>query len=116
MTDHQPDSLQRLQMTLDAHIQKTEANRQSSLIVELAVLSFLVDAGIATIEQVHERIGVFYTAMPDSLQVEPVSLRLGHLTACLTQLRKSGPRKWTPVIIEGGLDLSSKDDCPNPPG
>jgi hypothetical protein len=110
----QPDAFQHLLTMLTDNAQRVEANRQASLLVDFAMLSFLVDAKIATIDQICQRIGVIHGAMPDRYQTDDVKLRLQLVTDWLRSREKTPAAGWKPEVIQGGLD-QPKDDGPTHP-
>jgi hypothetical protein len=110
----QPDALQHLLTMATDNAQRMEANRQASLLVDFALLSFLVDAKIATIDQICQRIGVIHGAMRERYQTDDVKQRLLLVTEWLRSHEKKPVAGWKPEVIQGGLD-QSKDDDPTLP-
>jgi hypothetical protein len=73
-------------------------------VVQTAALSFLIDAGIASIEGVIERIGVIHKNMPASFHNDDTKSQVAALAEWLRSHKKPDGPTWTPKVIEGGKD------------
>lgn len=89
---------------------RVDANRQAHTVVELSLLSFLVDAKIATIDQICQRIELIHSGSPPQYQTDEVKLRLKFVTDWLRGHEKRPRPEWTPEVIQGGLDQSAQTD------
>jgi hypothetical protein len=87
------------------HIGRADSSRQAHNVFDLTALSFLVDQKIATVEDIAQRTQQVRDMMtPDSRSSE-VAARVDSLMNVLRHVYGPKPRGWTPVVIEGGLNL-----------
>jgi hypothetical protein len=96
------------------HIEVVNFNRMTSNIADLTALSFLVDRGIATPEDIVQRIQSVRSAMPDDYHSPHVGARVDFLVDILRNVYGPKPRGWTPKVIEGGRTQDPTDE-PFPP-
>jgi hypothetical protein len=63
-------------------LERIEANRQGHVVAELTVLSFLIQHGIVTLEEVEKRFQEVCASLPQRYQDESVALRTGVSDEC----------------------------------
>lgn len=81
---------------------RVDENRSGHVVAELAIITFLIDLKLVTIEQVCERLELIQSVLPERHQSDGAKLRTQFLTEWLRgHVRPEGPR-WTPQVIEGG--------------
>ena len=112
--NQQNDPLQQILAMLGGIVKNVEANRQGAVVVDFALLSFLVDAKIATIDQICQRISVIHGTMPASYQRDEVKLRLKLVTDWLRSHEDKLHLQWKPEVVQGGLNQASNDDPDRP--
>jgi len=76
-------------------------------VVEVVLMSFLVDAKIATTDQMCRRIDAVLQGMPDQYQVPEVVQRLELAKDWLRHHERKPTERWTPEIIQGEVDRPS---------
>jgi hypothetical protein len=94
-----------------------DANRCGGSVADLTALSFLIDRGIATVDQVVQRFGeVQKTLSAQGCETEAVGQRIAWLTEVLRQVyQRSDAHRWTPQVIEGGLSRTDDPVRPDQP-
>ena len=85
-------------------IAKMDDNRRGQVVADLAIFTLLVDAKLATIEQVCERLELIQSSLGELYQTDEAKLRTRALTDWLRAHDKPDEPRWTPVVIEGGKD------------
>ena len=94
-------------------ITRVDANRRGSVVAELAILTILIDAGICSIEEACSRIEHIQSTMGQRYNDDETPKRITQITAWLRAHDKpadSATPRWTPVVLQGGLDHDSPDD------
>jgi hypothetical protein len=89
---------------------RSDADRRAHVVVELAALTLLIDAKLATIEEAAQRIEQIQGKLLESYRAEDVSQRLKLITTWLRGHIRQPPGQWTPVVIEGGRDRDLPPD------
>jgi len=74
--------------------ERIDANRKGHVVVELATITLLIDAGLVTTEQVAQRIEEIQSVLPDPYRDEAVSLRVRAITEWLRGHEKQPPTGW----------------------
>jgi len=104
------DQIQMLLQTMLEVGTRADASRRSHLVVEFVLMSFLVDAKIATIDQICQRVDVVLQGMPDQYQVPDVVQRMQLVKDWLRHYERKPTERWTPEIVQGERDRPSTDD------
>ncbi len=94
-------------------MKRCNADRRAHFVAELTCMSFLIDRGLATHEQVAERLQAVQRSLPADYRDAPVTERLDFLRQVLESAYGQPNRGWTPVVIEGGLSGRQPDDAPD---
>jgi hypothetical protein len=88
---------------------RTGADQCGNIIAELTALSLLIDKGIATVEEVTQRLRRIQQVLPLHGQAEDAKTRIEFLISVLQHVYGPKPRGWTPVVIPGGLSPGQAD-------
>ena len=107
---------------LAAEFKRINFNRRGHIIADLTALSFLIDKGFATVDQVAERLQEVQKTLPEPFRDGAVSERTKFLVDVLAAVYGSekpavaslARTAWTPQVIEGGRDPDRTTD-PIPP-
>src|SRR5262245_53859961 len=99
------DQIQMLLQTMLDMGTRADASRRAHLVIDVVLMSFLVDAKIATPDQICRRIDTALELMPDEYRNPDVVQRLQLLKDWLRHHEKEPTAKWAP----GGLDRPSGD-------
>jgi len=105
-----PDLVSALAARIVTEADRADANRRGHAVIELALLTLVIDAKLATIEQVVQRIQSIRESLPEPFQAEDVGQRVRWITEWLLSHVDRPRGRWTPQVIEGGLDQSSASD------
>lgn len=81
---------------------RVDANRRGHVVIELAILTMLIDAKLVTIEEAAMRIEQIQSGLPEVYQDPEVSLRTKFVTDWLRSHTRQPAKQWQPVVIEGG--------------
>jgi hypothetical protein len=82
---------------------RNEVNRRAHVVAELTALSLLIDAGIATVDTIAERMEVVANVMSAEYRSADVAERTKHIVGVLRlqyECKPDQPR-WQPVVIDG---------------
>jgi len=101
-------------MTTTVLAKAIDANFRTSVAVDLATITLLVDARLVTIEQAAQRIEEIQRTLSERFQTPDIAERIAFLTRWLRAHDKPQRSGWTPVVIQGGLDQAPDAD-PTPP-
>lgn len=110
MVDHSKGANDHLLQMLVEEVERSDANRRGHVVVELAILTMLIDAKIVTIEEAAQRIELIQSKLPAVYQEPDVGLRVKMITEWLRGHAKGPPGKWRPLVIEGGLSQETASD------
>lgn len=102
----QPDAGKILLDQMFDLVVRVDENRSGHIIAELAIITLLIDAKIATIPQVCERLELIQSVLPERHQTDGAKLRTRFLTEWLRGHMRPKAQGWTPQVIEGGKDES----------
>ena len=108
-----PETLDAIAKQFVHEYERSEAHRRALTVIELATLSLLIDRGLLKVSEVTERIQQIHAALPESFREQAVLDRTSFVTQILQQVHGQKQPKWTPAVIEGGLDQDQKSD-PDP--
>ena len=79
-----------------------DGNRRGATVVELAILTLLIDGKPVTIEGAIRRIEEIHKTQPDKYHDDHTANRLKLITEWLRAHIAQPRGRWTPVVIEGG--------------
>jgi hypothetical protein len=96
-----------------------DANRWTSLVVDLAILTMLIDAEIVTIDQAIQRIMHIHGVLPAPYEKADTSTWIKFIVQWLQRQQEHREKQqrppWQPVVIEGDRDLDYQVDDGEPP-
>ena len=88
-------------------LERIDNNRRGQVVADLTAFTFLIDAGIATIDEICERLELVQSSFGERYQTDQAKHRTLLLTEWLRAHKKTdapdAPR-WNPEVIEGGKD------------
>lgn len=102
-----------IEVLFDAFSNQVERNYANN-IMHLTALSLLLDKGIVTVEDIARRTEEVQSVLPERYQTEGVTKRTALVVDALRNVYGQKLPRWTPEVIQGGLDQDQDDDPSRP--
>ncbi len=106
----EPETFAAIAQQFIREYERSESHRRALTVIELATLSLLIDRDILKVSDIAERIQEVHRALPSEFQAQAVVDRTSFVTQILQQVHGEKRRRWTPEVIQGGLDQGQKPD------
>jgi hypothetical protein len=91
-------------------IERIDANRRASTVLDIAAFTLLIDLNLATHEQVAQHIEKIQNALPEEYQADDVRRRVQPIADWIRGHAQKPRGHWFRGVIEGGLDQTTPSD------